>query len=309
MTTIWITGAAGFIGTHLASFAKAKGAQNYGIGHGNPISSLAQNSFDGWLNADIDSSNLRALQQQSGPPAVIYHLAGGSAVAPSIAAPAEDFQRTVLTSVRLFDWVRTLDNPPRVVCASSAAVYGSAHIKPIAEYDTIKPYSPYGFHKRMMELVAESFVQTFGLRVTIVRLFSIYGPGLRKQLLWDIARRLKSDNKFLQLGGSGNEVRDWLYVKDAVRLLWMAASGPTSGDDVVNGCTGEGTTVREIAEYVATCLGHSGSIEFSGNSRPGDPQYLVGNPARAKSIGFEPSYALGDGLSETAVWLRDEMGK
>src|SRR6202012_4896575 len=106
-----------------------------------------------------------------------------------------------------------------LIVASSAAVYGAQHAGPIAEQDALVPMSPYGQHKLMMEQLCRSYAMTFGIRSTVVRLFSVYGASLRKQLLWDVCSRLHRGERSLMLGGTGREIRDWIHVRDVVRLL------------------------------------------------------------------------------------------
>lgn len=100
----------------------------------------------------------------------------------SFANPLENFSRTVSTSARLLDWLRVAAPEARVVAASNAAVYGAQYDGPIEEDFATHPFSPYGHHKLMMEQLCREYADTFRLRCTIVRLFSVYGPWLRKQL-------------------------------------------------------------------------------------------------------------------------------
>ena len=145
MSNILITGAHGFIGKHLARWLARQGHQVAGLGHGIwPASEASSWGVTHWLNGDIQSGNLRLLQQTSGTPDVVYHLAGGSSVGVALANPREDFTRTVATTAELLEWLRVDAPQARLVAVSSAAVYGSGHDGPIAEGATLAPYSPYG---------------------------------------------------------------------------------------------------------------------------------------------------------------------
>ncbi len=127
---------------------------------------------------------------------------------------------------------------------------------PIPESAALAPMSPYGHHKRMMEQLCQSYVQSFGVRCMVVRLFSVYGPNLRKQLLWDICSRLRSEQRTLNLGGTGAEIRDWTDVRDVVRLLARVAEAPWQDDfGVINGGSGRGVSVAGIAEGPDRALG------------------------------------------------------
>jgi UDP-glucose 4-epimerase len=309
MQTALITGARGFIGRHLARALHKQGFKVCGMGHGawTEIERAAW-GVDYWLNGDVTKSNLDIVQADMGNPDVVFHLAGGSSVGPSLTAPEEDFRRSVLSAAELLEWARIAAPPAHLVLASSAAVYGAGHIRAIDESDLLSPYSPYGFHKRIAEELFESYGKNFGLNVSIVRLFSVYGPELKKQLLWDACGRLMNDPSLLLLGGSGNEVRDWFHISDAVALLQLAARRACQDGFIVNGGTGASITVRQITEQLCAEWGLTTKVEFSGKSRQGDPQYLVADVTQATSLGFMPKMSWKAGLADYVAWFKHENG-
>src|SRR5262249_37393964 len=149
------------------------------------------------------------------------------------------------------EWLRNSAPECLVVVASSAAVYGADHPGPIAEDANLAPISPYGHHKLMMEQLCKSYALSFGMRSLIVRLFSAYGPNLRKQLLWDACSRLSHGGQTLTLGGTGDEMRDWTDVRDVVRLLaYLAEPPPGAHYHVINGGSGRATRVADIADML-----------------------------------------------------------
>ena len=310
MSNILITGAHGFIGKHLARWLARQGHQVAGLGHGIwPASEASSWGVRHWLNGDIQSGNLRLLQQASGTPDVVYHLAGGSSVGVAVVNPREDFFRTVATTAELLEWVRVDAPRARLVAVSSAAVYGSGHNGPIAEGSTLTPYSPYGYHKRIMEELCQSYASSYGLRVAIVRLFSVYGAELKKQLLWDICTRLAAGTRQLVLGGSGNELRDWTDVRDVVRALDLISSQASAEVVTINVGTGTGSSVRQIATGI---LRHwelpdaVDALHFSGQSRPGDPFSLVANASRLNKLGFVWEVPVEDGLAAYVRWFQNQ---
>ena len=304
MSRTWITGAKGFLGRNLAGALAKQGHDVIGLGHGQLTETEASEiGLTGWLNSSVTISSLDLIRAQYGSPDAIFHLAGGSAVAPSMRAPHEDYERTVASTAALIEWVRMEDAGTKVVLASSAAVYGARHASPIAESMSPAPYSPYGYHKLCSELLAQEYALNFHMPLAIVRLFSVYGPGLRKQLLWDIAQRLKAMPSRLELGGNGDEVRDWLFVKDAVDVLTRAADWASASAPIVNGGTGAATTVRATVEAFTAALGVKPEILFSGQVRAGDPRILVANPEKGTELGFRASTSLATGLGQTASWL------
>ena len=184
MSLHWITGARGFIGQNLSRYLAAQGHSVLGLGHGHLTDQdLAVRGLQGWLNSSVSAPSLEQLRSQYGMPKVIFHLAGGSAVGPSLRAPHEDYERTVHSTAVLLEWLRLESADTAVVYVSSAAVYGANHTTAIAESNPPAPYSPYGFHKYCAELMVQQYACNYNLTAAIVRLFSVYGPGLRKQLL------------------------------------------------------------------------------------------------------------------------------
>ena len=307
MATVWVLGAKGFIGQYLARFLADDGHRVLGLGHGLwPEDLAAEAGVTYWVNGEIDSANLSQLLKVGGAPATIYHLAGGSSVGLSMQSPLEDFQRTVSTAAALLEWVRAFQPATKIVSVSSAAVYGDSSKTMLTEDGEYTPFSPYGFHKRMLELLCESYVRNFGLKVAIVRLFSIYGAGLQKQLLWDVGGRLIGRPQHLTMHGTGAELRDWLHVTDAVRLL--AAAGQYDGEDfmILNGGTGMGTSVAAVLDMVCAAWGLAPNITFSGDRRTGDPINLVADVNRVNHLlDVRPQMQLADGIADYVRWLKE----
>jgi UDP-glucose 4-epimerase len=305
MTITWITGARGFIGQYLSRYLAKQGDHVFGLGHGAyPPEISTKFGIIRWINGEIDATNLRQLLDVSGYPSTIYHLAGGSSVGLSIQTPTEDFRRSVVSTAALLDWIRTTTPETRLVVSSSAAIYGDTKIDPIPEEGTYIPYSPYGFHKRASELLCESYTQNFGLNIAIVRLFSIYGPGLCKQLLWDLCCRLKEAPDVLNLQGTGREIRDWLYVEDAVNILVAAGQSSLDVPLILNGGTGIGTSVKSVTDLLCKHLHLSPQITFSGQQKAGDPFSLVADISKLQALNIPIQYSLTTGLEKYANWFQ-----
>jgi UDP-glucose 4-epimerase len=306
---VWITGARGFIGQNLARYISSMDHEIAGLGHGMLGSKeLSLLGVEKWLNGDVSLANLDVLLQCRGKPDAIFHLAGGSSVGPSLAMPQEDLRRSVSSAGDLLEWVRLRSPKTSIVMASSAAVYGAGHEAPISETTISKPYSPYGYHKKMAELLMESYANNFGLKVSIVRLFSVYGPGLRKQLLWDACSRLYSGITNIEFGGTGKELRDWIHVEDAVAILWKALESASQECFIVNGGTGVATSVQEITNVLCEEWG-AGVVppSFSGNSRSGDPQSLIAATARLKKINIKLNHEWSKGVADYVAWFKEQQ--
>jgi UDP-glucose 4-epimerase len=277
----------------------------YGIGHGLwPQSEAEACGVQRWLNGDIHSSNLRQLLGNGGAPDYIFHLAGGSSVGAAIASPHEDFARTVATTAELLDWMRLEARTTRLVAISSAAVYGAGHAGPVSEDQTRLPFSPYGFHKLMMENLCRCYAVSYGLPVVVVRLFSVYGSWLKKQLLWDLCAKLASGGSQVELGGTGEELRDWTDVRDVVRALQLTMDLALDANTmpVINVGTGQATSVRKIAARVLECWPTQAAVGFNGQSRRGDPFSLVADNSVLRTLGFEWSIPVDRGIRDYVQW-------
>jgi len=305
MKLSWVTGVNGFIGRHLTAQISASGSRVAGIGNIGilpPPSSLERMQF-----GTIDYDNLDHLLAVTGLPDVIYHLAGASSVAASVKEPGEDFRRTVISTGLLLEWIRRRAPGTRLVLVSSAAVYGNGHSGLISETATTSPMSPYGLHKLLIEREAALYARQYGLAVVTVRLFSAFGPGLKRQLLWDICRLLAAKPSHIQLGGTGDELRDWIFVSDAARLLIFASQRASNEAPVVNGGTGVPICVRDIAETLCWAWGGNIRVEYTGEVRLGDPQSLVADIKAVTQWGWHPIADHRNAIKESVEWCRHQL--
>lgn len=297
---VLVTGAAGFIGRNVARRYADAGWAVTGIGHGSwQADEWRRWGMSAWHAADI---TLETLLAHAGEPAVIVHCAGSGSVGFSMAHPHQDFQRTVSTTAAVLEFVRTHTPGSRVVIPSSAGVYGVAESLPIRESSALCPVSPYGSHKRMAEELCQSYARNFGIATAVVRLFSVYGPGLRKQLLWDACTRIAGgENGFF---GCGMETRDWLHIDDAVALLMSAGEHATAASPVVNGGAGEEVAVREVLDVLFAAFGRSDAPSFTGVARGGDPERYRADISVARSWGWQPEKSWREGVQQYAAWFR-----
>jgi UDP-glucose 4-epimerase len=302
-----VTGARGAIGRHVIAAARARGARVVGLGHGPWTGETDLPTIDAWVTGDVTFDNLDALAAGLGMPDVIVHLAGGSHVGASIERPAEDFRRTVASAQNLFEWVRTRSPATRLVVASSAAVYGNAGVSPIPEDTPYAPASPYGTHKAMVEMLALAYGRQYGLNAAVVRLFSVYGPGLRKQLVYELFQRLMRGERGISLGGTGQETRDFLFISDAAGMLLDAAGAAGPDVPLLNGATGKAVTIARLAHAIAAGFGDA-SIRFTGLSRKGDPASLVGSISRSTAAGLSAPTGLEAGVAATRAWIEQNAG-
>ena len=302
MKTVLVTGAYGFLGRNIAAAFKSMGWRVLAVGHGEWSSDEYRGfGINQWVRSDI---TLEALNLFPGDIDLIVHCAGSGSVGYSLQQPMDDFQKTVDSTLAVLEYMRLHQPAAKLVYPSSAAVYGQQDNRPIREDEPLTPVSPYGCHKKIAEELCASYAGSFGLNITIVRFFSIYGEGLRKQLLWDACARLASETGKLEFFGTGEETRDWLHISDAVSLIALLAR---TGDSfvIINGAGGVKVTIREILTTLARQFGRTEPICFNGAGRPGDPHFYHADITRALNLGWKPSVFLAEGAASYVRWFKE----
>ena len=298
--SVLVTGAHGFVGRHVARCFSEAGYVVTGIGHGTwDREEFSTFGITFWHQSHV---NLESLVTYGGEPEIIAHCAGSGSVMFSMTHPLQDYDRTVSSTAAVLEYVRLHSPGTIVVYPSSAAVYGDAEKLPISESDALKPVSHYGVHKLVAEQLCHSYARNFSVPVAVVRYFSVFGEGLRKQLIWDACSRVSSGN--FTFFGTGAEMRDWLHVDDAARLLIVAASHAGSGCPIVNGGSGTGVTVSGILSMVFREFGLTRSAGFSGEPRLGDPPGYQADIQLATKWGWRPGISLSDGIKRYVEWFK-----
>lgn len=309
--TVLVTGAAGFIGRHVCQRFHKAGYHVIGLGHGTHFSEEFKNwGIEKWIATHIDFESLMGIQLKDFPN-VIVHCAGGSSVDFSYSNPLLDYKNSVDTVASVLEWIRVNDTEKKskFILTSSAAVYGQNISEEFSESDQLKPSSPYGLHKSMAETLTSSYGRNFGINAAIIRLFSVYGAGLKKQLFWDAYRKLQRlDNHFL---GSGTELRDWIHVNDAANLILVAAENPHQEDEVaIFNSSGQRATIREVLSLFSKLMASDAGIIFSEKIHKGNPHALIGSNAKARiHLNWKIQKKLDDGLSEYIQWAKQQIQK
>lgn len=281
---VLVTGVYGFIGRHVSRALAACGAHVVGIGHG----SWGRDEWRGWGVAEWHTADVtvETLTTYAGEPDLVFHCAGSGSVAFSMTHPQEDWQRTVASTLAVLEYLRVQRPGARLVVPSSAGVYGVATHMPISTDAALQPASPYGVHKKIVEDLCRSYAQHFGVHSALVRLFSVYGIGLRKQLLWDACSKIRQG--VASFGGTGQQTRDWLHVEDAAQLLIVAAQHASIACPVVNGGEGVAVCIRDVVELIASRFGNVASPTFTGELRVGDPTHYQADVSGASAWGWTP---------------------
>jgi dTDP-glucose 4,6-dehydratase/UDP-glucose 4-epimerase len=236
------------------------------------------------------------------------NAAGSGSVPNSFTNPLEDFEANTRQTAELLDGIRKMNKSCKYLHISSAAVYGNPIRLPIEEEDQLSPLSPYGWNKFLSEKICEEYHKIYGLSVAILRPFSVYGNGLRKQLLWDICSQLSVSDR-ITLFGDGSETRDFINIIDLGRCIKLILdAGPFQGE-AYNVANGEQVSIKTVAVYFEELYGGSKHIDFSGNAKKGDPMNWVADISKIVKMGYIQSVALREGVREYISWFNSSNDK
>lgn len=268
-----------------------------------------------WINfatSSCDTTDLDGLLRGETLYAVC-HLAGGASIAASVDDPFADFSSLIPGTARLGLYLAKAQPQARLFLFSSAAVYGNPKKLPITERTQVRPISPYGVHKATSESLLFHYSRIFGLKVTAFRIFSVFGPGLTKQLIWDVGQNaLTAVNKGIKdivLSGTGNESRDFIYIKDLCKaVLTVMGRGSNHPIEVYNLASGVESSIAEVAECFVKLLKVGVKVSFNGNIRKGDPMNWKADISKLQELGYQSDYSLESGLKEVAAWMKELDG-
>jgi UDP-glucose 4-epimerase len=308
-----VTGGAGFIGSHIVRALLEQGASvrvldNFSSGKRENLSGLENLKNGGRLEIhEGDVRDASAVANAVRDVEIIFHEAAFVSVPESMEKPQECFDVNVTGTSILFDAARKA-GVKRAVIASSAAVYGDSNALPLAEDTPLRPMSPYAVSKRVDEMYAALFTQSFGFEVAALRYFNVYGPRQRPDSMYAAAVPIfiqrMIDNKPVTVFGDGGQTRDLIFVGDVVRANIIASEHPDAAGQIFNVCTGDETRLLDLLEVIHKIFPSAPDHVFA-EPRAGDIYKSLGNPARAeKVIGFKAQTKLADGLKVTAEWMK-----
>ncbi len=305
-----VLGAFGFLGHATVRQLVDAGFEVAGLGHGGAEASTVQAAgCQDWQSGSITIAELETLIDRFGSPDVVVHAGGAGTVSETWKTPLAAFERSVASTAAVLEILRRKAPDALLVIASSAAVYGEQPARPIVETMPTAPVSPYGTHKQMIETLAMGAARDFGLRICIIRFFSLYGSGLRKQLLFDICNRLAQGERSLLLAGDGQETRDFFHIDDATRLIELLIKSEASTLRIINGGSGVPTTVSRAAKSLIDAFGSEARLGFTGIKPPGNPDHMCADLAACERIGFSPEKRFEDGITDYVDWFKARDAK
>ena len=227
------------------------------------------------------------------------NASGSANVSFSFDFPEVDRKLNVENVKLILDAISETNNKCKFINFSSASVYGQPDQLPVSEVQTPAPISPYANHKLESELILKEYAEKTGIHTCSLRVFSAYGPVLRKQLFWDIFQQAKN-SKLIRLFGTGKESRDFIYIDDLLQAVDCVMNNSSFNGESINVSSGKETSIAEAAEIFLSELGTGYSVHFNGKSRPGDPLNWRADITKLTQHGFKQTVDIRQGLSYTA---------
>ncbi len=293
---ILITGGAGFIGSHLAQELLKSGCRITIVDKISSkipqVKSIPQN-----LKRFILNNGLRTGYD------FIFHLAGTASVGTSVENPFFDFEENLYQTLILLEALRSLKKSPFLIYASSAAVYGIPKKMPVSEESPTLPVSPYGVSKLAAERYVRVYSELYHLPAVNCRFFSVYGPGQRKQVIFDLISKIQTNPHGLAVLGDPNQTLDLIYIDDLLRAIILVTQKSRGLGEVYNIASGKSYKMAEIVRALGATLGIKPIIRYSQDTRPGTNLQWRVDISKIKQLGFRPEITLAKGLTMTQEWF------
>ncbi|HQU14227.1 MAG TPA: GDP-mannose 4,6-dehydratase [Thermodesulfobacteriota bacterium] len=312
---VFVTGAAGFIGSHVSEALLARGDRVFGFDNFDPfydrrikernLASLSADPAFSFLEGDIRNASALARWGEGIPPDALIHLAAKAGVRPSVADPVGYADVNVHGTIRLLEWARER-KVPKVLFASSSSVYGGNTKVPFSEDDFVDhPVSPYAATKKAGELLCHTYCHLYGMSVAALRFFTVYGPRQRPEMAIHKFTRRILEGKVIDLYGDGSSRRDYTYIEDIVAGVLGALTAPP-GYRVYN--LGESATISlsELVALIEKACGKPAVRRFK-PPQPGDVPVTYADISLArKEIGYDPRTPIELGITRFIEWYRNE---
>ncbi len=312
MTTCLVTGAAGFIGSHLAERLLREGYRVVGLDcftdyyprrlkEANLAALRGEPGFR-FLELDLTATDLEALLEREGIE-VIFHEAAQAGVRASWGREFATYtQNNVLATQQLLEAARAR-KVSRFVYASSSSVYGNTDELPMRETGRPQPVSPYGVTKLAAEHLCQLYHANFGLPTISLRYFTVYGPRQRPDMAFHRFIRALLRGEALTLYDNGEQTRDFTFVDDIVTANLLAMRAEASGV-VLNIGGGSRVTLNHVLDLLGEITGQPLRIDRQA-AQHGDPRHTWADTSAAQALlGYAPRHSLAEGLRAEVDWLK-----
>jgi len=307
-----ITGGAGFIGSHLCDKYTREGhtvlcLDNFMSGNLSNVRHLLDYRNFKLIRGDIRDFEL--LERTVRDVEVIFHLAAQIHVDRSYVEPRLTYEVNVMGTQNILEIAR-LHDAKRVIHASTSEVYGSAQYVPIDEKHPLNAPHPYGASKIAADRMCHAYIQTYGMDISILRLFNVFGPRQRDigygGVVSIFARRILNDTPPI-IYGNGLQTRDYTYIEDAVSAYDLVLNYREPITEPINFGSGREVSILELANMLIELCGRQGKLEPTHiEPRIGEVERLIASATKAqKLLGWKPGYDIGTGLREFVQWYRN----
>lgn len=294
---ILIIGSKGFIGSHAYRYFKQKFPETYAA---DVVTDYVDTKYFLLDSTNSDFSEIFMKQEFD----FCINCSGAASVPDSLQNTLRDFNLNAHNVLKIADSIKKYNPKCKLINLSSAAIYGNPKSLPIKESDLPFPVSPYGYHKKFAEDILTEFYNLFKVECCSIRIFSAYGEGLQKQILWDIFKKTQNQ-KEITLFGTGKETRDFIHVSDIIQSIDLIMKTGSFCADIYNVANGEQISIKTIAETLLKELNFTRSLHFSGEERAGDPLYWVADISKITALGYAPKIDIQTGIKNYASWVKN----
>jgi UDP-glucose 4-epimerase len=305
-----VTGAAGFIGSHLSRRLLEEGFSVTGVDSftdyyprwikSTNLSPLQSESNFSFIEEDINSIDLHQLLRRID---YVFHMAAQAGVRASWGQSFTEYLRNnVEATQRLLEMSKDLPLQ-RFIYASSSSVYGFCPELPMRESSPLLPYSPYGVTKLAAENLCHLYFKNYGVPTISLRFFTVYGPGQRPDMAFHKFFRASVEDKPITVFGTGEQTRDFTYINDIVDAIFVCTSRGRAGETYNLG-GGDRKMLKDLFPLFEEICGKKIDIDWEERQK-GDVLHTLADIQKAKTdLGFEPKTPIDEGLSEEWKWIK-----
>ena len=233
---------------------------------------------------------------------ICINCSGSANVHDSLIHTVRDFELNVFNVILILDVIKQKQPNCKYINLSSAAIYGNPINLPIKSTTQVDPVSPYGLHKLMSEQLCFEYFSYFGIPTISLRVFSAFGPGLKKQIFWDWFCKSQKQ-EIVSLNGNGNESRDYIYIEDLVTVIDLTINFSLFDGSCINVANGNEIFIKDIADIYFKKLNKE--YYFNGNTNSVDPLNWRADIEIIKRWGYKPHTSIQDGLIKYIEWAKE----
>ncbi len=306
-----VTGGAGFIGSHLVDGLIKNGIDIMVIDDLSAgLKENIKNHLDKIEFIKGDIADYELLEKAVTDVDIIFHVAANASIPTAVNDPILDYNSNARGSFNILEASRR-NSVKKIVYASSAALFGMPKYFPIDEDHPTIPISPYGASKLAGESYGFAYQETYGIKFSSLRIFNAIGPRQPRYVIFDFLKKIRKNKSQLEILGTGENIRDFIYVDDVVRAFMTCADKSIADGKAYNLGTGVGTSVIELARLILGRLNlNNTKLTYTESRGRWDILKLVSNPSRlSKDLGITKFTPLTDALDDEIEWFRQNVGE